>query len=161
MSIFCCIPRPDKEEAYALSKFDPLLLDIVADLANKKLPADQFPYVKPPQDAGVFGAAEFQSARANKSKTIAQSWTQKGSGLGGKEGAANGSNSAAEPPPAGRRLLVFVIGGVTRGEMRVAHQCTKALKRDVLLVSTSVETPATFVEQLYRMSSVSRNAAYP
>lgn len=47
-----------------------------------------------------------------------------------------------------RRIIVFVVGGVTHSEIRVAHLLSKKLKRDVLLGGTSVDNPATFLEHL-------------
>lgn len=53
----------------------------------------------------------------------------------------------------GRRLLVFVIGGVTRSEMRAVHEAAKKSGRDVLLGSTAVLKPAGFLSQLRSMGT--------
>jgi syntaxin-binding protein 1 len=52
-----------------------------------------------------------------------------------------------------RRIIIFVVGGVTHSEVRVAHQLSKKLKRDVLLGGTSIDNPATFLEKLHHLSS--------
>lgn len=51
-----------------------------------------------------------------------------------------------------RRIIVFVVGGITHSEIRVAHQLGKKLKRDVILGSTSVDNPATFLEHMHQLS---------
>ena len=48
----------------------------------------------------------------------------------------------------GKRIVAFVIGGVTRSEMRVAHKLSSKLGREVLLGSTSCDTPTTFLKSL-------------
>jgi hypothetical protein len=40
-----------------------------------------------------------------------------------------------------------------RSEMRVVHDASKALGRDIILATTSVETPHTFIDTLYRLNS--------
>ena len=52
-------------------------------------------------------------------------------------------------PP--RRLIVFVVGGVTRGEMREAHALSRELGREVLIGGTEVLTPETFMGELARL----------
>ena len=52
-------------------------------------------------------------------------------------------------PP--RRLIVFVVGGVTRGEMREAHALSRDLGREVLIGGTEVFTPETFMGELARL----------
>lgn len=58
----------------------------------------------------------------------------------------------------GKRLVVFVLGGVTRGEMRTSYTMSKLLGRDVLLGSTSVETPKSFVDKMYDLSPLKTEA---
>lgn len=48
----------------------------------------------------------------------------------------------------GKRIVAFVIGGMTRSEMRVAHKLSSKLGREVLLGSTSCDTPTTFLKSL-------------
>ena len=52
-------------------------------------------------------------------------------------------------PP--RRLIVFVVGGVTRGEMREAHALSRELGREVLIGGTEVFTPEAFMGELARL----------
>lgn len=48
----------------------------------------------------------------------------------------------------GKHIVAFVIGGITRSEMRVAHKLSTKLGREVLLGSTSCDTPTTFLRSL-------------
>ena len=48
----------------------------------------------------------------------------------------------------GKRIVAFVVGGVTRSEMRVAHKLSAKLGREILIGSTSCDTPTTFLKSL-------------
>ena len=48
----------------------------------------------------------------------------------------------------GKRIVAFVVGGMTRSEMRVAHRLSVKLGREILIGSTSCDTPATFLKSL-------------
>jgi len=48
----------------------------------------------------------------------------------------------------GRRLIVFVVGGVCHAEVRAAHVLSQQLGRDILLGSTGVVCPSTYLRQL-------------
>lgn len=100
-------------------------------------------------------ATRIASARTNKS-TI--SWARKDPS--GSTGApSTGISSMLQglglggSSQGGRRLLVFVIGGVTRSEMRAVHEVAKQKGRDVLLGSTAVLKPAGFLSQLRSMGT--------
>ncbi|GIL60067.1 hypothetical protein Vafri_14734 [Volvox africanus] len=128
------------EDEYALNRFQPLLHDIVSDMAAGRMSAEEFPYVRPPSSE-----SESESAKLAASARTARSglnWARRN-----QEGA--GGSAAG---PSGRRLVVFIIGGATRGEMRVAHQLAQQLDRDVILGSTSVDVPNTFVDLLYSIA---------
>ena len=45
-------------------------------------------------------------------------------------------------------MVIFVIGGIARSEIRTAHQLTEQLGRDVVLGSTSILTPSSFLANL-------------
>ena len=89
-----------------------------------------------------------------------------GGGLGGSVGSLSGlgldepghaqahhhhkhKRSGSVIPP--RRLIVFVVGGVTRGEMREAHALSRELGREVLIGGTEIFTPETFMGELARL----------
>lgn len=53
----------------------------------------------------------------------------------------------------GKHIVVFVIGGLTRSEIRTAHKLSVKLGREVLLGSTSMETPTSFLNKLSELGS--------
>eukprot|EP00879_Flechtneria_rotunda_P003010 GHRR01003228.1.p1 GENE.GHRR01003228.1~~GHRR01003228.1.p1 ORF type:complete len:663 (+),score=201.56 GHRR01003228.1:278-2266(+) len=156
------------EEQYTLSRFDPMLLDVVEDAIGNKLSQEEYPYVRAPEETDDFSSNEavrIASARTNRS-TI--SWARKGSAgpdagsggsmigsgmLGSVTGALQGLGLSSTSQGQGKRLIVFVIGGVTRSEMRAVHEVAKKTGKDVLLGSTVIIKPSGFLSQLRSMGS--------
>ena len=71
-----------------------------------------------------------------------------GGGAGAGGGAHHRRGSSVVSAPVGRRLIVFVVGGVTRGETREAHALSRSLGRDVIVGGTDVFSPEQFVRRL-------------
>lgn len=61
--------------------------------------------------------------------------------------------SGGDVQPGGRRLFVFVVGGVAYSEMRAVHRLSSRLHRDVFLGSTNVEMPAQYLADLAALST--------
>ncbi|KAG2432231.1 hypothetical protein HXX76_009150 [Chlamydomonas incerta] len=128
----------DDEEEYALNRFQALMADHIEDLNAGRLSLEEFPYVRQPTDPEVGPEKSAASARTARSGL---NWTRRRDADG-----AGGSGA-----PAGRRLVVFVIGGATRGEMRIAHTLSSQLNRDIILGSTSINVPINFIDMLYSL----------
>lgn len=62
------------------------------------------------------------------------------------------SGGEAAASPAGKRLFVFVVGGITYSEIRAVHRLSARLNRDIYLGSTNVETPARYLADLAALS---------
>ena len=60
--------------------------------------------------------------------------------------------SLADIRLSGKRLFVFILGGVTFSEKRVAYQLSTQLQREVIIGGTSILTPNTFIEELEGLS---------
>jgi syntaxin-binding protein 1 len=87
----------------------------------------------------------FRSAAA-RGASPAWGWTTRVTRVRASTG-TSGQGSVIPP----RRLIVFVVGGVTRGEMREAHALSRELGREVLIGGTEVLTPETFMGELARL----------
>eukprot|EP00475_Leptophrys_vorax_P027310 TRINITY_DN3892_c0_g1_i1.p1 TRINITY_DN3892_c0_g1~~TRINITY_DN3892_c0_g1_i1.p1 ORF type:complete len:678 (+),score=65.01 TRINITY_DN3892_c0_g1_i1:64-2097(+) len=101
-------------------------------------------------------AASARAAVSASGSSLA-SWALKGAGGGEADvGSASGGSSARGASgragggggEKGRRLFVFIVGGMVRSELRVAHTLSKELNRDVIIGSTALYTPLAFIEQL-------------
>ncbi|KXZ43944.1 VPS45 protein [Gonium pectorale] len=136
----------DEEEEYELDRFRPLMGELVEEMAAGRLSEVEYPYVKPPSAEAAEAAARAAATSARTARS-GLNWARKNK-EGGPEG-AGGSGSGAAGGGGGRRLVVFILGGATRGEMRVAHVLSSHLGRDVVLASTAVASPSAFVDDLY------------
>ena len=50
------------------------------------------------------------------------------------------------------RVVVFVLGGATRGEMRAAYEVSRETGAEVLIGGTSLSIPSMFVSQLVALA---------
>lgn len=137
--------REVAEGEYELQRFVPLLQELLEAQVSNSLKQDEFPYVNPPSDTGGNLGGKGVSVRGPRTKA---GWTKSAAGGSGSMDGKELSTAAR-----GKRLVVFVIGGITRSELRAAHLLSAKLGRDIILGSTSVDTPASFVERLRGLSS--------
>lgn len=121
-------------QQYALEKFQPELYEILEKCCSGELSQEEFPFVRG-------GPSSSGSSTQGGSVRTTYAWTRK------KKDAADTSKTR------GKRLVIFVIGGVSRSEMRVIHKLAPTLHRDLILGSTSVESPSSFIEKLSTLSS--------
>ena len=156
-----------------LFRFLPMMAGLVRELDAGTLDATEYPIIG--STAGAAAAPTMLSptkARSVRTRTEA-SWAQHGSagsfGEGESDGSASNSlhrrtdstTSNRASKRADRRLIVFIVGGMTRGELREAHALSQALHREVIVGSTSIETPASFVEKLAALGAGMANTAVP
>eukprot|EP00850_Spirogloea_muscicola_P023966 SM000413S15649 [mRNA] locus=s413:20313:25047:- [translate_table: standard] len=169
--------RTQDEEAWSLSRFYPLVQDVVEDLAKGDLPKDEYPYVKEPSAAVLRGMASVvptpspSTANAATNTTPARtgismrtsartSWASKSkssddssSNDSTRSTSAGSRTMAPELLPGSRRLFVFVIGGMTRSELRAAHKMSAQLQREVVFGSTTLDDPHKFISKVKLLST--------
>lgn len=121
-------------QQYALEKFQPELYDIVEKLCALELSKEEYPFVRGGPSTGGSSSTPAGSVRTN------YAWTKK-------------KKETTDTSKPRKRVVVFVLGGISRSEMRVVHKLAPALQRDLILGSTSVETPTSFIYKLGSLSS--------
>ncbi|KDD71220.1 hypothetical protein H632_c5528p0, partial [Helicosporidium sp. ATCC 50920] len=141
-----------------------LLAEVMEDALAGKLSADEYPFVAPPRSplhpagsdsadlpsrasSGVVASARTLRATGNWAKKTASAAAMAAGGAGGELDAVKRAQGSS-----GRRLFVFVLGGVTHSEMRAAHKLSAKTGREVLVGGTHVETPGTYLEALAKLS---------
>jgi syntaxin-binding protein 1 len=57
-----------------------------------------------------------------------------------------------------RRVFAFVVGGLTYSEVRAAHRLSSRLGREIIVGGTSIESPASFMQQVFELGSTEHSA---
>lgn len=166
------LERTGEGSDWDLFRFLPNVAGLVTDLDSGALDANEYPPIGGASTGAASSSASASLTSPTKSKSVrtrtTASWATHGSAgsLGSSDGNAPGDGNAgvrhtrtdstssqSVSRRSNRRLIVFVVGGMTRGELREAHALSKKLHREVIVGSTSLETPASFVEKLASLGS--------
>ncbi|KAG6548880.1 hypothetical protein Mapa_009643 [Marchantia paleacea] len=154
----------NQEEGWQLSRFYPVLQDLVEDLVKGELSKDEYPYVKEPvgplpttQAANPNSPAAATKPAVHSRRTnrpAASTWANKGRSYDDASVDGRSVSHNLNHKPYGRRIFVFVIGGITRSELRIAHKLTAQLRREVVIGCTSVDSPQQFTRKLKALSNL-------
>lgn len=143
--------RTANDVSYDVSRYRPLLQNILDELTGGTLGAEEYPYVKAPPDldgpspssprgsANSGGNSGFVAKLGKAVRSSQPRWSQK-----------TGSRKEEEVKKewAGGRLIVFIAGGMTYSEMRTVYEVSKATNREILIGGNSVLTPSAYVAAL-------------
>ncbi|KAM5564242.1 SNARE-interacting protein KEULE-like [Rosa sericea] len=135
-----CASRKERpsEEKWQFSSFYPIIEELIEKLSKGELSKEDYPCLNDPTPT-LHQSPQAHSIRSRRTPT----WAQRGiSGDGISRHASNDFKKM------GKRIFVVIVGGATRSELRVCHKLTSKLKREVVLGSTSLDDPATFVTKV-------------
>ncbi|KAH7352483.1 hypothetical protein KP509_19G048300 [Ceratopteris richardii] len=151
--------RNQDDEVYDLSRFSPMIQEILEELASGKLSKDEYPYVKEPSAAQIQMMAgdslSVRSSPANSrpAQSVRSTWATKAKlSDDGQSSDSSLRHAHSDPKITGRRIFIFVVGGATRSELRAVHKLTEHLRREVILGSTSLIEPHEFLTKLKLLS---------
>ncbi|XP_074453986.1 syntaxin-binding protein 3 isoform X1 [Larus michahellis] len=122
-------PRRDRssEETFQLSRWTPVIKDVMEDAIENKLDSKDWPYCSqcPPTWNGSGAVSARQKPRA----------------------------SYKDERKSSARLIIFVIGGMTYSEMRSAYEVSQAYKScEVVIGSTHILTPKRLLDEVKSLS---------
>ncbi|CAN0215056.1 unnamed protein product [Bubo scandiacus] len=122
-------PRRDRssEETFQLSRWTPVIKDVMEDAIENKLDSKDWPYCSqcPPTWNGSGAVSARQKPKA----------------------------SYQDERKSSARLIIFVIGGITYSEMRTAYEVSQAYKScEVVIGSTHILTPKRLLDEVKSLS---------
>ncbi|XP_039765573.1 protein ROP isoform X2 [Pararge aegeria] len=126
------VPRKERitEQTYQMSRWTPVLKDIIEDSIDDKLDQRHFPFLA--------GRAQTSGYQAPTSVRYGH-WHK---------------DKAQQTVKNVPRLLVFVVGGVCFSEIRCAYEVTAALKNwEVIIGSSHILTPDNFLSDLSSLTA--------
>ncbi|KVH91196.1 Sec1-like protein [Cynara cardunculus var. scolymus] len=121
--------RKDKrgeEETWQLSRFYPILEDLLEKLSNHEMPKDEYQCMNGPgpgpssqsrstQDASAKSGPTGNHPHSRRSRRTA-TWAKQNSSVGGNSSDSTVGHTTTDFKNMGRRIFVFIVGGATRSE---------------------------------------------
>lgn len=134
-------PPPEAEE-YGLSRYNPVLQDLLEQHVHGTLPQDIFPFTKmAPDDSSTLQ----ENTPAASLRSAKPTW-------------AKSRLTNVEPR---QRVIVFMAGGATYSESRVCYNTTNKTSRDVFLVTSHMMKPSLFLRQVGDLTQQRRTLRLP
>lgn len=143
----------DEESEYASSRYVPALKGILNELVTNSLSVEEYPSVIP-MPASMTSSAGAGSARrrpkaldgsARKKKGATDKWSRTG----------NSTTESTNAPISfqGGRNMVFMVGGISYLELRVARDVMESESREIIVGSTKFVGPSEFIDDLKTLTN--------
>lgn len=152
------------KEQYELSRYVPLLHDIAVDLVTGSLSRSNYPVIGGNNDSAVSEDDEDEyhrhrrRARSHRRRSRSNSAVRRRSSAGSRtsgsdltddEGSTSkGKESIRKDQVARPRYIVFIAGGITATEMKLAYELSNAYSVEIILGGSCVLNAKRFIEQI-------------
>jgi syntaxin-binding protein 1 len=134
----CSVERKKRETgfSYKLSRWIPVVKDIMEDCIEEKLDQEHFPYLTNQTRRTSYcvpTSARYRNWEKDKTQPVTRNLP---------------------------RLIVFIVGGMSYSEMRSAYEVTKACKNwEVIIGSSHILTPEGFLSDLGDLSEIPKDVS--
>lgn len=152
--------RVGEETAWQLSRFYPMIEELVEKLCKGELPKNEYPCMNDPSPTfhGTSHPAAIQytetpvahSMRSRRTPTWASRPRNSDDGYSSDSILRHASSDFKKM---GKRIFVFIVGGATRSEMRTCYKLSTKLNREIILGSSSIDDPPQFITKLKLLSA--------
>ncbi|KAK3041039.1 hypothetical protein RJ639_026836 [Escallonia herrerae] len=151
--------RTDEEAKWQLSRFYPIIEELIEKLCKGELPKNDYPCMNDPSPT-FHGSSQAASVHTNQGPP-AQSmrsrrtatWARPRNSDDGYSSDSILKHASSDFKKMGQRIFVFIVGGATRSELRVCHKLTTKLKREIVLGSSSLDDPPQFITKLKMLAA--------
>ncbi|KAI8530221.1 hypothetical protein RHMOL_Rhmol11G0039200 [Rhododendron molle] len=142
--------RTGEEVMWQLSRFYPMIEELVEKLSKGELPKNDYPCMNDPSPTfhGSSGAASNPTNPTSAPHSMRQrraTWARPRASDDGYSSDSILRHASSDFKKLGQRIFVFIVGGATRSELRICHKLTAKLKREIVLGSSSLDDPPQFI----------------
>lgn len=147
--------RTGEEETWQLSRFYPMIEELVEKLCKGELPKNDYPCMNDPSPT-FHGTSQVAAASVRSNEAPAahsmrsrrSTWARPRNSDDGYSSDSILRHTSSDFKKMGKRVFIFIIGGATRSELRVCHKLTTKLNREIVLGSSSIDDPPQFITKL-------------
>ncbi|CAN4077887.1 unnamed protein product [Withania somnifera] len=146
--------RINEATTWQLSRFYPMIEELVEKLSKGELPKNDYPCMNDPSPT-FHGTSQSASILANQVPTPhsmrsrrTATWARPRNSDDGYSSDSILKHASSDFKKMGQRIFVFIVGGATRSELRACHKLSTKLKREVILGSSSIDDPPQFITKL-------------
>ncbi|KAK4365256.1 hypothetical protein RND71_016614 [Anisodus tanguticus] len=146
--------RTGEAATWQLSRFYPMIEELVEKLSKGELPKNDYPCMNDPSPT-FHGTSQSASIQANQVSTPhsmrsrrTATWARPRNSDDGYSSDSVLRHASSDFKKMGQRIFVFIVGGATRSELRACHKLSTKLKREVVLGSSSIDDPPQFITKL-------------
>ncbi|XP_021756264.1 protein transport Sec1a-like [Chenopodium quinoa] len=144
-----------EEETWALSKFYPILEELLENVHKGELSKNDYQYINEPtpinrernQTQSVSASTTTTTGPRSMRSRRTATWARPHSSEDGS-GDSVLRNSPNDFKMMGSRIFIFILGGATRSEIRTCYKLTTKLRREIVLGATSIDDPPKYITKL-------------
>ncbi|KAK4435129.1 SNARE-interacting protein KEULE [Sesamum alatum] len=145
--------RPGEEMVWQLSRFYPIIEELIEKLGKGELPKSDYPCMNDPTHGISYAASaalksgEIPTPHSKRSKR-SMTWAHSRNFDNLYPSDSPLRRASSDFKEMGQRIFVFIVGGATRSELRVCHKLSSKLKREIILGSSSLDDPPQFIKKM-------------
>ena len=161
--VLCSVSRyaaPDDDDEFESSRYMPAMKPVLEDLCHGELSIEEFPSVMPmPASASSKAGRPTASVRSSRKASGAASSARKSVGASSKwaSNARDTKRSAGPISFTGPRTIVFMVGGISYGEICAARDVMENESSEIIVGSTAFISPKDFMSDLSKLSEQNSN----
>lgn len=148
----------DNESSWQLSRFVPILSDVIEEVDKGALSSEDYPYVQAPSTSRAGARSQDQKPSSlsgvSSARSVRSTWTKRTISSGDNNSSLGVSHEGIGRTPGKRRLIVFIVGGATYSETRLVHKLSQYLGREIILGSTSMVNPSSFLQHVHSLTEM-------